>query len=302
MSEVNSTPAVEAVEAPAAAPEAAIAPVAAEAPEAAKVNVAEALQKDDKFAAKFAALGRQEKALRARERQVEQRLKELEGQFTAKETEVKSKYIDPEQLRKSPLKTIQDATGLTFAQLAEMALNDDKPTQEMELDSREAKIMAKLKEYEDKLEAKEKAEKQAQEAKVMSDFIATLTSFVNDTPDYEMIRANDSIDLVYQVIDEHFNKTAAESEDGTGIILSNKEAADAVENYLLEIAKKQIKLPKVSKLLQPPPAEAPATKQPQTAAKTLSNAQSTQASSPVSKFLSDEDSKKQAASLIKWND
>jgi len=254
----------------------------------------EAPKEQDKFAAKFAALSRKEKQLRAREQEMNTRLKDMEAKLAAKEAEVSSKFIDPARFKKEPLKVMEE-TGLSFQQLAEMVMNDGKPTQDQALSEVEARMQAKLKEYEDKLAAKEAKEAKERHEAQLHAFKVQLTDFVNTTEDYELIRAEDATSLVYDVIEAHYNKTADESGQN-GEILSNKEAADAVEAYLLENAKK---LTQVKKLQ---PAAAPAKPAEKKAATTLSNAQAAQGATMSAKRLSDEESKAEASKLIKWNE
>lgn len=267
------------------------------APEAEQKPVeAVAAAQEEKFAAKFAALSRKEKAIRQREAQLNQQMQELQSrlqQLEEQNKQVESIKSIPDRLKKEPLKVLSES-GLTFEQLAEMVLNNDgKPTQDMILNEYEQKFMSKIQDLEKKLAEKESKEQEERYNQAITQFQAQLTDFVNKTEDYELIRANDSVDLVYQVIEEHFNETNE--------ILSNKEACDAVEEYLLEEAKKLVDRDKVKKLLLPQT-------QTKTAASgksspTLSNAVAAQAStSSAARLLSDEESKREAAKLIRWDD
>lgn len=271
------------------------APVEAQ-PEPEQSKAEETPAQEEKFAAKFAALSRKEKALRQRETQLNQQMQQIEQRL--KQMEEQSKQVEsykqiPDRLRKEPLKVLEES-GLKFEQLAEMVLNDGKPTQDMVLNEYEKKVMSRMEELEKKLAEKEAKEEQAKYDQAISQFQGQLSDFITQTADYELIRANDSADLVFNVIEEHFNET--------GEILSNKEACDAVEEYLLEEAKKLVDREKVKKLLQPQTPQksaAPTGK----SSPTLSNAQAAQASSKqAAKVLSDEESKAQAAKLIRWDD
>lgn len=259
------------------------------------VQTQEQKQAEERFAAKFAALSRKEKAIKQRESQLQQQMQQLEQrlkQIEAQGKEVESFKSLPDRLKREPLKVLEES-GLKFEQLAEMVLNDGKPTQDMVLQEYEKKVMAKMQELEAKLAEKEQKEQEAKYEAALQQFQAQLTDFINKTEDYELIRANDAVDLVYEVIEKHHNDT--------GEILSNKEASDAVEAYLLEEAKKLVDREKVKKLLQPTAEPKPKTAP--TGAKTLSNAQAAQApKQSTAKFMSDEDSKREAAKLIRWDD
>jgi hypothetical protein len=264
--------------------------------EAAPAEVApEQQQQEQQFAAKFAALSRKEKAIRQREAQVSQQMQELQQRLVQLEQqgkELESYKSIPDRLKKEPFKVLQEQ-GLSFEQLAEMVLNDGKPTQDMIMSEYEKKIMSKMEDLERKLAEKEAKEQEQRYDAAIEQFQGQLTDFINQNEDYDLIRANDAVDLVFQVIEQHHTET--------GEILSNKEASDAVEEYLLEEAKKLVDREKVKKLLQPqtPPKSAAPTGK---SSPTLSNAQAAQASKSQSRRLSDEESKVEAAKLIRWDD
>lgn len=264
------------------------------APEEAPEKPKEPSPEEQQFAAKFAALSRKEKQIRDRERALQQQMSAMEQRMKELEegrNEV-SKYKElPNRLKKEPLKVLEES-GLTFEQLAEMVLNDGKPTPDMHLQEVLTPVQQKIKELEEKLAAKETAEQESRLEAQLQQFMGQLTDFVNNTEDYDLIRANDAVDLVYDVIEQHHSET--------GEILSNKEAADAVENYLLEEAKKLVDRDKVKKLLgggSSAKETAPRKAQP-----TLSNDQVAQSSQPVKPHMSDEESKAAAARLIRWGD
>lgn len=283
---------------------------AAKADEATKAIEAQKAE-EAKFAAKFAALSRKEKQLRAREREIEQRLRAIEEQSKAKEAELTSKLVDPARLKREPLKVLEE-TGLTFQQLAEMVLNEGKPTAEMLISEKEKAFDAKIKAVEAKLEAKEKAEAEARLQAQIDGFKAQIkTSIANNATEYELINANQAYDLVYEVIEAHHARTAAESDDGQGEILDTDTAARAVEEHLLAEAKKVLGLSKIKGMLQPEASKQPAADKAQpasattgtkpSAAKTLTNAASVAAQSSKRK-LSEDESKAEAAKLLKWID
>lgn len=253
---------------------------------------------EDKFAQKFAALSRKEKALRQKELQAEARVREMEAKLAEMEQTYKSKYIDPDVFKKNPLK-IAAEHGLTADQMAEMILNDGKRTPERLLEEYEQKMQAKLQELENKLTAKEQAEKEAKLQQATQSFKSEIASFVESNTEYELIRANDATELVYDTIEEYYNKTL--EENGEGTILSHKEACDLVEEYLLEEAKKVWSKAnnKLAKIVQP---EKPAEQTQQRQSQTLSNAMAATSKAAVKTKLSDDESKAEAAKLIRWID
>lgn len=267
---------------------------------------------EQKFAAKFAALSRKEKQLRAKERELEARLKQYEQSSQGKEKEIEGIKNLPERLKKDPLGVMKEF-GLTYEQLTEIVLNDGKPTQDSVMKEALSPVEKKIAELEAKLAEKEAKEQEERLNSTKSGFMKQLKDFTSaDTEAYELIEAEGAHDLVYDVIETHYNQKMAEyreefSEDpdvetANTFILSNKQAADAVENYLFENAKKLTERNKIKKLLQPTPAPAKPQSGQQAGAKTLSNALSTTAAQGSSKFLSDEESKAKAAQLIRWDD
>jgi uncharacterized FlaG/YvyC family protein len=163
----------------------------------------------------------------------------------------------PDKIKNSPLDVLKEH-GIGFEKLTELLMNDGKQTPESMLSEAEQKFMSKLEQLEAKLAEKETKEQEAKLEEQLQAFVGQLTDFVNTTEDYDLIRANDAVGLVYEVIEAHHNET--------GQILSNKEACDAVEEHLLEEAKKLVDREKVKKLFG---AAAPATKSPGKSTTTL---------------------------------
>lgn len=252
---------------------------------------------DDKFAAKFAALGRKEKEIREREG----RLKELEAKLQEQETTAGDKYKGYDdfdsRLAKDPLGVLAEK-GLTYEQLTQMVLDSDgKPGLDMRMGQLQKdidnKYDTKLKELEARLAERDKKDEDSAAEASLGEFMTQLTTFVNDNEEYELIRANDSVDLVYTVIENHHTET--------GEVMTTKEAADAVENHLLEQAKKHLGLGKIKKLLeaQAPGAEPKKEVQP---SPTLTNTQASEGSYQGEKKLSREESLAESAKHIRWNE
>jgi len=255
---------------------------------------------DARLAQKFAALSRKEKQIRDRERQIQQQMTQFQQQmeqFKAQQSEVEKYKSLPERLRKNPGEVLKES-GITAEQLTEMLLNGGKPTEAMERSELETKVLARVEELQKRLEAKEAAEQEQKLEAQISQFKGQLSDFVTETADYELIRANNGTELVYEVIERHYSQTLEET--GEGEILSNKDACDLVENYYLEEAKKLVDREKVKKLFAPQPPPKPAvTGKP---SPTLSNTQASRVPNPGKQTLSKDESMAQAAQLIRWED
>ena len=255
-------------------------------------------EKSDDFSRKFAALSRREKEIRAKEVEYDKRIAELEerlGSFGKKpepEPELPIEY----RLKKDPLRALEDM-GLSYDKLTELALNDGKLTPEMQMrlmrEELEGDYRKKFEELENRLIEKEKSDEQRRYDDIQRGFQNEIEDFVESNSDkYELIKANEANDIIYDVIEEHYNET--------GRILDIEEAAEAVENYLEEEAEKLLSLGKLrSKFGIENDFEQE--ESPRQSQVTLSNAMSAQANERVGRKLSDDESKALAAKMLKWD-
>tara|TARA_R100001086_G_scaffold236792_1_gene160452 strand:- start:22 stop:939 length:918 start_codon:yes stop_codon:yes gene_type:complete len=245
----------------------------------------------DKFASKFAALSRKEKALRDREAEYESKFEEMERRLAEYETQSQEPEVDWEQLlRRDPLKALEEA-GLGYDKLTELALNDGKLTPDMQMSAMREEIerdyKRKFEDLEERLQAKEEAEVEEYYNNVQDNFQEEIGSFVSQN-EYELINASEANGLVYDVIEEHYNDT--------GIILDMKEAADAVESYLEDEAMKLMRLNKISSRfgINPPELEEMMDSQ-----VTLSNDHAAHVNyEGANRMLSDDESKAKAAAFL----
>jgi len=254
-------------------------------------------QEEDQFSSKFAALSRKEKEIRQREAELEARLKEIEDRNSKLEEEYGKYKTLPERLKNQPLDVLAEE-GVDFDTLIKMVLeNDGKPTTEMQIqqlkDEMQNKYMKELENLRTELEEKEKAAEEQRYNEVIEDYKYELNEFIDQNSEtYELIKLNDAADLVYQVVEEHYNEN--------GRVLSNEEACEHVENYLLDEAKKHLNVNKIKSLLNPEPAPQKPRPEQRTVANTLSNTESATVPTRDGRVLSDEESKREAAKLIRW--
>mgnify|MGYP003139896720 FL=1 len=240
---------------------------------------------DSEFDRKFAALSRKEKALREREL-------ELERKYGSKEKELPLER----RIRSNPLKALEEL-GLDYDKLTELALNDGRLTPDMQIklmrEELENDYKEKFNSLEERLNAKEKMEEEAKYDAVKQGFVGEIESFINENKnDFEYVAHNEATDVVYDVIEEHYNET--------GRILDIKEAVEDVESYLEEEAEKLLNLGKVKNRLNSIRDEY---EQPQRQSQvTLSNAHSAQANERVGRKLSDEESKREMARMLQWDE
>ena len=243
-------------------------------------------QDSGEFDKKFAALSRKEKALRDRELELEKKY----GGDKEKELPLERR------IRANPLKALEEL-GLDYDKLTELALNDGRLTPDMQMklmrEELENDYKDKFNSLEERLNAKEKMEEEAKYDAVKEGFVGEINSFINENKsDFEYVAHNDATDVVYDVIEEHYNET--------GRILDIKEAVEAVESYLEEEAEKLLNLGKVKNRLTSMRDEY---EQPQRQSQTtLSNAHSAQANERVARKLSDEESKSAMAKMLQWDE
>jgi hypothetical protein len=256
-------------------------------------------QEEDQFSKKFAALSRKEKAMREREDQYSRKIEDLEHRLEEMnrkpEPEKKPEIPLEWRLKQNPLKALEEM-GLGYDQLTELALNDGKLTPDLQMQLIRSELendyKSKFEELENRLQEREEAEVEAKYENAKHNFMSEIESAVASDEKYELINSSNGEELVYNVIEEHYNET--------GNILEIDEAAQAVEEYLEAEVEKMLKLNKVSSRLGRV-AEEPFEPKRQSSP-TLSNAHSAQAYKGASKELDDETSMYEAAKLIKWDE
>ena len=243
----------------------------------------------DNFDRKFAALSRKERDIRARESE----LAELEEKFQSMEQEPEMPL--EQRLRANPLKVLEEM-GLGYETLTDLALNDGKLTPDMQMqlirDELEADYQSRFSDLEQRLEERDEKEQDEKYDSILSGFMEEIQNHVATDDNYELIRANDAGDVVYEVMEEHYNQS--------GNILSIDEAAEAVESYLEEEADKIVNLQKVRSRLNINELE-PRDEYRQSQV-TLSNAHAAQANERVGRTLSDDQSKREIAKMLKWDE
>ncbi len=176
----------------------------------------------------FAALARQRRALQVKESEIKAREEALAKQPSG---------IDLAKLKADPLSVLQEA-GVTYDQLTESILNSQSGMNP-ELQA----LRAELKALKEGVDTKLTERDQQVEQQVLSEMKREADRLTAQGEAYEMIRENgrqqDVVDLIHRTWKQ------------TGEVLDVTEAAELVENTLLEDAIKQAKLTKVQSKLTP---------------------------------------------------
>jgi len=235
---------------------------------------------EELFASKFAALSRKEKLLRDREDQLKRQMDE-------------SPLKDIDRLKKEDPLALLEKLGLSYEDITRHLLNknevEDTP------DFKYSKLEKKVQAMESRREDEEKLRLEEQQNKVVTDYKDGLNTFLkSDTEKYEFITATESQDLVFQTISDHYNDT--------GKILSNEEAAEAVETYLEKKVENLSRLNKFkTKYLGEKPQAIPSeeNKEIKVNGTTLSNDISTMRPTTAPDGLL---SKEDAMKMIRWED
>lgn len=276
------------------------APVEGTAPEAAKP--------EDRMSPKLDILIKREQQAVMRERAAKQ--KELEIDQKMQELEAKlSRYSEFESVKEKPKKALE-LLGLDYDQLTQSMLNEGDITPEIRIKKLEEKWEQKWKQDSDERqrqkEAQELQQKEALKAKE-SEFKSEIKDYIQENKDrYELIAFEDADELVYDIIDEHYNRTINE-ETGIGKIMPIADAADRVEKHLEAKYNKSKELNKVKSLWNIVPKEMKnklveqiksQTQEPRQKT-TLTNQLSSTASVPTKKLLTDQERIQKAISYAR---
>lgn len=237
---------------------------------------------DSNASRQFAQLAKQAKALRLRQQQQEQAIRAKETALAEREAAIKAQegkysqgYIQQDSLKNDPLRALLEA-GVSYEDLTERLLSQSNPLDprvEASISKLEAKIQA-LTQQNEELRSNSKTAEESQYQAAVKQIHADVKRLVYTDPNYEGVKATNSVADVVELIERTYKED--------GILLSAEEAAQEIEDYIIEEADKLSQLSKVQKRRQsaskpteptapPQTAQSQATKQPQPM-KTLTNA------------------------------
>lgn len=241
-----------------------------------KEPASEATTKEEPLSSQYAQLARKEKAIR----QARLELKAKEDSIAKREAEFAAKTVDkaPEgpslkdRAAKDPLGVMQEQLGLTYEQLTELVLNQD-PNQAA-YKSEISALRAELQAIRDESQKVRQEDQQTQYKNAVAQIRDDVSALVKTDEAYETIRETGSVDDVVELIEATFKEE--------GRVMSIDEAAQLVEDHLVEEAYKLTKLKKIqSRLTSLRASEAAPAKQQQVSqqqpaqAKTLTNSMAT---------------------------
>lgn len=194
----------------------------------------------EQVSSKLEVLARREQAALHAERLAAQREKDIETR--------ESRIKEFESIKSTNPKKALEMLGLSYDELTKIQLLDGEIPPEVqikkvkeELDS--LKSSQELKEKEQAESAKRDAEEREQKA--VSGFKTDIKQFLSDNATrYELIAFEGQENLVYEVIDAHYNRTI-DPQSGVGKVMTKAEAADKVELWLEQKYEKSRSLKKV---------------------------------------------------------
>lgn len=225
---------------------------------------------EETLSSQYAILARKEKALRQREQQLKAKeatlQKPAEPEAPKSQAQDLSKFVDKDRLVQDPFTVLQEL-GLTYDKLADLAMNAPRPEQ-IALNNEIKALKAQIAELKGETESTKKIfdeRDQKMQEQALQQLRLEAKTVINNNPAYETVKATDSLEDVIQLMNDSLEKD--------GIYLSVEEAAQQVEDYLVEEALKLAKLSKIQQKLQPAkPVEEKKTEEPkQTQLKTLTN-------------------------------
>lgn len=206
--------------------------------------------KEELVSKQYALLAKKEKALRAKQLQQEQALREKEEAFKAREAAFMAKerqytegYISKDQFRQQPLSVLADM-GISYDDLTQQLLNPAPVNPQLESHIR--KLEAKIQELEQGTKdtsAKFQEQQQAAYSAAVKQLEHDVTKVVKSDPNFETVREMGAEKEVVNLIEQTYNKD--------GIILSVEEATQMVEDYLIEEALRMSKISKINSRLNP---------------------------------------------------
>lgn len=201
----------------------------AEAPPVEAPKVEEVPAPKERSSEKFAALARKEAEIFRKQQAVRQ-----QQQILAQQAEQLRAFEQAKRAAKlNPLDALKQM-GLTYEELTEYVLNDNKPTPTAEVQS----VRQELEEYkrqareeQERLAAQQKQAALAEQQRIVEDFRNEVNEYVAQHAEtYELTSLYGGANLVSEVIEEHFRQS--------GKLMNVAEAAKLVEEHYEDLARK----------------------------------------------------------------
>ena len=229
------------------------------------VPASEATKTDEgtELSPRYAQLARQEKAIRARAQALKAEqaaVDKAKADLAAREAELTTKYVPKERLSRETLAVLAEL-GVDYNTLTSQALGEPQDPRDAAI----AELKAELAEVKGKMEQTQKSfqdDKTQSYEQAKAQIKYNVAQLVSKDPNFETIKATDSISDVVDLIEQTFQE-GLDEDHPKGTLLTVEEASQIVEDYLVVEAEKLARLSKIQKRLAPkePTPPAPSTKQ-----------------------------------------
>lgn len=207
--------------------------------------------KEEPISTQYAVLARKEKQLRAKAVAQEQQYKQREATLAAREAELskqptfdQSKYVSIDDLKRDAYGKLTQL-GVTYDDISQQALNAQSP-EAQQLQRLRDEFKAELQQVREEQANTQKSYEEQQShsyKQAINQIKSEATQLVMSDPNFETIKATGSVGDVVELIERTFN------EEGT--LLTVEQAAQAVEDYLMEEALKISQIKKIQDRLKP---------------------------------------------------
>lgn len=207
-------------------------------------------EKDPEVVKQYQEIARQERILRAKAQKQQQELQQQKAAIEAQKTaldarskEYESGYISKDRFKADPISTLEEM-GLSYEEITQQMIS--RQPKDPRVEATISRLEAKIAQLESKTAEVETNAKQAQTdsyqaalRQIETDVKKLVTS---DPEAYEAIAKTNSIKDVVELIEQTYQKD--------GILMTSAEAAEEVENYLIEESLSQVsRIDKIQKRL-----------------------------------------------------
>jgi len=236
-----------------------------------------------------------------KERQVQEREKILikaKEQVENKIASIRAFEDVKNNAKRNPIEYLK-AAGLTFEEVAKFVLNDEKPTQETEIELANKRIETLEQRLEREAKEKEEFEIRRQETYInnaKTAYLNAVKDVISSNPDeFELLSANNADSVVLDVVLGWYNKH--------GEMMHPRDACKQVEAWYESQVAELKKLKKAQRLLGTEETKQQASEAaPKSPSVTLSNDVAPSSSKPLSiKMLPRDESVRRAAGLLRFN-
>lgn len=258
----------------------------------------------DEFEDKFLRLTRKERALQ----QAQAELKAKQAEIEKMKSEYDSFMSRKSRVKEDPFEAF-NLLGVSYEELTKAMLEKTEPPPDKLTEIERKLQMLEEREEKQKQQAKLEQEKalEEQRQKTIEAFQGDLAKFI-ETSEYELVKANDGQELVFEIIQQDFQRQISEGSKEPKI-MEHQAACEKAEAWFESQLDKLLTLNKVKSRFQPKedqpksPFEATVSQPRMSVPSTLTNSMkaSSEPTTPQSRRPTEQELFARAASMIKFN-